>query len=77
MARKNEFPTFDILQSIVAQLQYMASVLSGNNSDKSRMKEIIVGLYAIREFEESDPEFADALMQAQDIAEKIASGLKL
>jgi hypothetical protein len=74
--RKAEYPTLDILPSIIAQLEYMLSVFRGE-SDKSRMKDIILGLYAVREFEESDPEFANALHGANAIADKMARGLKI
>ncbi len=75
-ARLHAAPTVEIFSSIVAQLEYMIRVLGGGE-DKSRMKDIIVGHYAVREFEESDPEFADALNQAQTIASKMAKGLKV
>jgi hypothetical protein len=75
--RYSAAPTFEIFASIVAQLEYMARVLSGNEQDKSRMKTIMLGHYAVREFEESDPEFANALIQVQTIASKMAKGLKV
>lgn len=75
--RRNVAPSFEIFSSIVAQLEYVSMVLSGEEKDRSRIKKIIVGHYAVREFEESDPEFADALMQVQAIVSKMLKGLKL
>jgi Tsi6 len=70
-------PDFDILKSLVAQLQYLSAVLNGKEADRSRLKTIIVGHYAVKEFEESDPELADALVAAQAVATKMAKGLKV
>ncbi|WP_300443455.1 immunity protein Tsi6 family protein [Zoogloea sp.] len=73
--RKN--PEFEIFTSTVAQLEYLLSVLRGDERDRSRLKDIIVGHFAVREFEESDPELAEALNAAQAIAFKAARGLKV
>lgn len=70
-------PGFEIFSSAVAQLEYLLSVLRGNEKDRSRLKNIIVGHFAVREFEESDPDLAEALNAAQAIAFKAAKGLKL
>jgi Tsi6 len=75
--RLNSAPTFELFDSIVNQLEYMAKVLSGDEEDKSKMRKVIIGHYAVREFEENDPELANALMAAQAIASKIAKGLKV
>jgi len=55
----------------------LLSVLRGNEKDRSRLKNIIVGHFAVREFEESDPDLAEALNAAQAIAFKAAKGLNL
>ncbi len=70
-------PTFDIYQSIVSQLEYLDALLNGTETNGSKLKKIIVGHYGVREFEESDPELADALTDAQAIASKMAKGLKV
>lgn len=69
-------PTFEIFTSSESQLEYLQSVLQGNQ-DRSRLKDIIIGHFAIREFQESDPELAEALIAAQAIASKMAKGLKV
>lgn len=73
--RRREMPTFEILSSIITQLEYLLSVLKGA-VDRARLKDIIVGLYAVWEFNETDPQFAQALMSAQNIATKMSKGLK-
>lgn len=70
-------PDYFIFQSIDAQLDYMKELIDGNISDRSKLKDINVGLYAIREFEESDPEFAKELKKVQFIADKMSKGLKV
>ena len=70
-------PTFEIYTSSLAQLEYLLSVLQDKEQDRSRLKNIIVGHFAVREFEESDPELAEALIAVQAIASKAAKGLKV
>lgn len=70
-------PEFEVFASSVAQLEYLLAVLRRQTPDRSRLKEIIVGHFAVREFAESDPELAAALLAAQNIAFKTAKGLKV
>lgn len=76
-ARLREAPAFEIFSSTVAQLEYLLSVLRGDEKDRSRLRNIIVGHFAVREFEKSDPDLAEALNAAQAIAFKAARGLKV
>jgi hypothetical protein len=76
-ARLDDAPGFQLFVSTVAQLEYLLSVVNGAEKDRSRLKDIIVGHFAVREFEESDPEFAKALNAAQFIASQAAKGLKI
>jgi hypothetical protein len=75
--RLAEVPSFAAYSSIVAQLEYLAAVLNGTEKDRSKLKDVMVGHYGAREFEESDPELACALKDAQFIASKMAKGLKV
>ena len=75
--RLNVAPGFELFVSTVAQLEYLLSVLRGDEKDRSRLKNIIVGHFAVREFQESDPELAEVLNAAQAIAFKAAKGLKV
>lgn len=69
-------PTFELFMSTVAQLEYLLSVIKGDEKDRSRLKDIIVGHFAIREFD-GDPDFAQALNAAQFIASRMGKGLKV
>jgi len=75
--RQADAPSVQMFDSIVRQLEYMARVLSGEESDRSKMKSIIVGQYALREIEDVDPEFAEVLFDVQTIASKMAKGLRV
>ncbi|QDH60181.1 immunity protein Tsi6 family protein [Pandoraea pnomenusa] len=76
--RQNQAPDFDIYSSCVVQLEYLLSVLRTEAPiNRQKLGKIIVGHIAAREFEESDPEFSDALMRAQNIASAFARGLKV
>jgi hypothetical protein len=75
--RLSAAPSVEMFRSIVTQLEYMTKVLSGEDSDRSKMKNIIVGHYAARELEGSDPDLAEALYSVQAIASKMARGLKV
>ena len=73
--RLREAPDFEIFTSTVVQLEYLLSVLRGDEMDRSRLKDIIVGHFAVREFEENNPDLAEALCAAQAIAFKAAKDL--
>lgn len=76
-SRLSEAPGFQIYASTVAQLEYLAAVLRGEENDRVRLRDIIVGHFAVREFKESDPELADALIAVQNIAHRAAKGLRV
>lgn len=75
--RLTEAPSFELFKSIVAQLEYLLAVLRGDEKDRSRLKQVIVGHFAVREFSESDPEFAKVLTASQFIAANVSKGLKV
>jgi hypothetical protein len=77
LQRLKSAPNYVIFQSIDAQLDYIKDLIDGKTSDRSKLKDVNVGLYAIREFEESDPEFAKQLKKIQFIADRIKKGLKV
>ncbi|SEA98975.1 immunity protein Tsi6 family protein [Alkalimonas amylolytica] len=70
--RLKDIPDFDIYQSIIKQLQYLLSIIDGSELDRSKLDKIIVGHFAVREFEESDPELAEILKNCQSIAFKLS-----
>ena len=65
--RIQSIPNFDLYGNILRQLEYLHSVLTEENADKSNLDKIIVGHYAVHEFEESDPELAKLLRKYQKI----------
>ncbi|MCW8932607.1 MAG: immunity protein Tsi6 family protein [Gammaproteobacteria bacterium] len=75
--RLNQSNEFEIYHSIDAQLNYLSELLENKISDRTKLKEINVGLYAIREFEESDPELSSVLKKIQFITIQMSKGLKV
>jgi len=69
-----DYPNFQPLESVKAQLVYLKGILDGSLEDRSRLKEIIIGIYAAREFEERDMDFANTLYDVELIVDKLKSG---
>lgn len=69
--RIKDIPDFEIYQSVLKQLRYLLSIVDKTESDRSRLDKIILGHFAAREFEESDPELSKALKRCQNIAFKL------
>jgi len=67
-------PSFEIFDSVLKQLIYLLNVLEKKENDKTKLKKIIVGHYAVHEFEESDPEFSRCLKECQNIAISLSKG---
>ncbi|MFH4355126.1 MAG: immunity protein Tsi6 family protein [Neisseriaceae bacterium] len=61
-------PMYD---SIHNQLIYLHRVVTGEEKDIYRIDTFTMGIYAIREFEDSDPLFADRIHSASYIAHQI------
>jgi hypothetical protein len=73
-----EMPTFNLYASCVAQLEYLLATLTKETPlDRAKLRTIIVGHYGVREFEETDPEFSRALVDAQWIATQMGEGLRI
>ncbi|MGE6461870.1 MULTISPECIES: immunity protein Tsi6 family protein [Pseudoalteromonas] len=70
--RLKNIPDFDIYKSILKQLHYLQMILNGSEPDRSKLEKIILGHFAVREFEESDPEFSEILKKCQNIAFKLS-----
>jgi hypothetical protein len=69
-----EYPNFQPLESVKAQLQYLKNILDGDLEDRSRLNEITIGIYAAREFEERDMTFANILYDVESIVDQLRSG---
>ncbi|MDN3409219.1 MULTISPECIES: immunity protein Tsi6 family protein [Pseudoalteromonas] len=70
--RLKNIPDFDIYKSILKQLHYLQMILNGSEPDRSKLEKIILGHFAVREFEESDLEFSEILKKCQNIAFKLS-----
>ena len=69
-----DYPNFQPLESVKAQLEYLKDILNGDLDDRSRLKEIILGIYAAREFEERDMDFANTLYDVELIVDQLKTG---
>lgn len=63
--------------SIVQQLIYLRKVIIGEEKDKSRIHKMTMGIYAAKEFDVTDPVFAERIGCACYIADQIGRGLKV
>lgn len=59
---------------IAVQLRYIIALLKGHNVDTARLKDINLGLVAIREFDTRFPKFADQLMEVEKIVDSLRYG---
>lgn len=66
--RIDKAPDADPFPVILAQLGYLRAVVTGEESDLSRLEDIAVGRYGTSEFATNDPEYAQILVRAQAIA---------
>lgn len=70
------FPNFQLLISIRNQLIYLIRLMDGTETDRTVLSTIIIGLYAVREFEESDPTYASLLQKCQYEVEVLRTGVR-
>lgn len=64
-------PTFYPLHVIREELEYVLSVFDKKVFDTSKLASIDVGLYAAREFEDRDADFAERLYEVEDVVRKL------
>jgi hypothetical protein len=69
-----QFPVYGLL---LEQLAYVKAVFEGAETDKSKLHRLSIGAIAAKEFEETDPELADALKNAYYVAIQSGRGLKI
>lgn len=61
-----------IYDSIKAQLTYMKQTIDANTRpDPDKVRTLTLGVYAAREFETSDPEFADVLFKVEYLFKRL------
>lgn len=75
--RQSLLPGFSSYLDIQVQLDYIESVVLGEEKDKRNLHNLTLGIYAGKEFEQSDPELAECLSDVNFIASQIARGLKV
>ena len=64
---QREFPGMPTLVSIERQLDYLLGLLRGEHNDRSRLRDIILGVQAAREVEPLDRELAKMLFEVSSI----------
>ncbi len=70
--RRQASPGFSVYLSIERQLEYLAEVISsGQPLPEDKRASLTLGVYAAREFEASDPEFADVLFKVNYLANRM------
>lgn len=69
-----DYPNFQPLESVKAQLEYLKNILDGDLIDRSRLSEIVIGRYAAREFEGRDMDFANTLYDVEMIVDLLKAG---
>lgn len=77
---KNQDPHSPLLQmydSIVQQLLFLCDLIEGKEKDKAKLWEMTFGMYAVKEFDNSDELFFERLSDAWFIADQIRRGLKV
>lgn len=67
----NQYPDNGALLSISHQIEYLLSLETGVNTDRSRLKEIIIGVLTAREIEPLDEEAAELFYKVSGEAKQI------
>jgi hypothetical protein len=65
-------PGFSVYLSIQRQIEYLqAAVALAQSPDPEKIDSLTLGVYAAREFETSDPDFADVLFRIHYLADRM------
>lgn len=63
-----------MLDTVIAQLTYLLSLADGTSTDESRLKNIDIGLIAVREVEGADDALANMLHElAQEVRDRLSA----
>jgi hypothetical protein len=66
-------PSFSIYSSIQRQLEYLKETVdAGQIPAAEKRRRLTLGVYAAREFEASDPDFADVLFKVNYLANRMS-----
>ena len=68
---EKKYPDVETIRSILRQLEYLIALDRGEITDRSRLKDIIVGVQAAREIERLDMTLADTLYRVHDEARRM------
>jgi len=70
--RRQASPGFPVYLSIQRQFEYLrATVALAQRPDPEKIDSLTLGVYAAREFETSDPDFADVLFNVHYLAARM------
>jgi hypothetical protein len=65
-------PGFGVYLSVQRQLEYLqTAVVAAQSPDPATIESLTLGVYAAREFETSDPDFADVLFDIHYLAARM------
>jgi hypothetical protein len=67
----NQYPDHGALLSIARQIEYLHSLETGANPDRSRLKEIIIGVLTAREIEPLDEKAAELFYKVSGEARRM------
>ncbi|MFZ5230777.1 immunity protein Tsi6 family protein [Enterobacter bugandensis] len=70
-------PLLQMYDSIVQQLLFLLDLIEGKEKDKAKLWEMTFGMYAVKEFDNSDELFFERLSDAWFIVDQIRRGLKV
>ncbi|EMJ0102352.1 hypothetical protein CIW68_00945 [Enterobacter cloacae] len=70
-------PLLQMYDSIVQQLLFLRDLIEGKEKDKAKLWEMTFGMYAVKEFDNSDELFFERLSDAWFIVDQIRRGLKV
>jgi Tsi6 len=65
------YPDVKTLESIIRQIDYLMALEKGISSDRSRLKEIVLGVQATREIEPLDSDLAEMLYAVNEQAQEL------
>jgi hypothetical protein len=68
---EKRYPSVETIRSIIRQLEYLIALDRGDTHDRSRLKNIIIGVQAAREIEPLDMTLADTLYRVHDEAQRM------
>jgi len=71
--KKRVGSVYQPLESVRTQLDYLVEALAHKN-DRQKLGDIIIGRYAAYEFEPSDPDYANILYEASNVASLMLKG---